>query len=176
MEVIELEVDPDPSIPPPPISSVPDGAFGRTGEDAPFESRSRLVSAPPVALDGLDEPAPGAASDPTIEVAAAEVSRAELDALEGDDGAPSSSRRPISLEEKMSERDEDVVPLHAPPPESGKLPTAAPTIELGFEPPLAKEVTRATPAPQANVASFVGRAPAPSAKTFGELLDDTLSL
>ena len=220
MEVVELEVDPDPSIPPPSFSeptledTSPEGApSGRTIPE-PLESRSRLVSAPPVplepldAMEGLDvgnEPPGLSPSDPTIEVAAAEVSRAELDALE--DSAPSSSRRPISLEAKMSEPDDDAVPLHTPPPESGRLPAALPHIELAFEPaaPERSDVTlaraeapersevsvvrveegernemsvvRAEPPEDADVALFV--APprgAPGRKTFGDLLDDALSL
>jgi hypothetical protein len=270
MAVVELEVDPDPSSPPPPLASAPpvsaasriaaddasvEGsapASRRTVEE-PLESRSRLVSAPPVAaldsadgvdsgdtiepLDALDpldtleplepiepldvmepldlgtDPRPPAASDPTIEVAAAEVSRAELDALAEDEEPPSSSRRPITIEEKMSELDDDVAPLHTPPPESGRLPAALPTFELAFEPqvnalrleelPTASELTtvradapeaakaakardarehgdvtvvRAEPPEETEVAVFVTGRGAAGAKTFGEILDDALSL
>jgi hypothetical protein len=187
MEVIELEVDPDPSIPPPPVSGTlmeafgapyPDGPSGSLPVEEALESRSRLVSAPPLPLEPLDvgdEPPGHAPSDPTIEVAAAEVSRAELEALEAD-RAPTSSRRPISMEEKMNELD-DVVPLHTPPPESGRLPAATPAFDLGFEPEPAPHVVRAEPDPGADVAVFVGGPPGTSdVKTFGELLDDALSL
>ncbi len=186
MEVVELEVDPDPSIPPPSLVPV-------SGAEV-LESRSRLVSAPPVALEQDEEDGPpggydSAASDPTIEIAAAEVSRTELEAIEaseadeageGHDRAPTSSRRPISLEEKMSEPD-DVPLLHTPPPESGALPAASPAIDVGFEPPAAPP---AVPAPRAiqaaptqvEVAAFVGRAPDATAPSFGDLLDATLAL
>jgi hypothetical protein len=59
------------------------------------------------------------------------MSPGDLAALE-DDRPPSSSRRPISLEEKMAEED-DAVPLHPPPPKSGRLPAASPSIEMGFD-------------------------------------------
>jgi hypothetical protein len=191
-----------------------------------LSSRSRLVSAPPVALDAVDDfhddsadlmedddedeeeeeepfalsvPVPGhAASDPTIEAAPAEVTQAEMDAIAADEEserAPTSSRRPISMEAKMSELEEDSPPLHAPPPASGKLPTASPAIEI--EPvesqpmPVAAIAAVATPSaklaresvraealpPQAEVAVFVGRTPSDlAAKTFGDLLDATLAL
>ena len=201
MEVIELEVDPDPSEGPPPVSSsafpseggrlvlrgeMQDEPSGALPVEEPLESRSRLVSAPPVPPDHAEaeEPSGHVASDPTIEVAAAEVSRAELEALEAEH-APSSSRRPISMEEKMNELDDDIVPLHTPPPESGRLPTASPAIELSFETkkaqpealPVGREVTRAQPSETADVALFVGQAPeARAPKTFGDLLEDALSL
>jgi hypothetical protein len=134
-------------------------------------------------------------------VAAAEVSRAELDALEEQE-PPSSSRRPITIEEKMSELDDEVAPLHTPPPESGRLPAALPTFELAFEPEAAAgaeapdrtdkstvrieateerpemSVIRAElPSDHAEVAVFVNRPRSyPGAKTFGEVLDDALSL
>lgn len=217
MEVIELDVDPDPSMPPPsvsPVSASP-GSGALRGEEG-LESRSRLVSAPPVAMDAIDtndedyddgaelldddddeEPfalsvPPGhAASDPTIEAAAAEVSQAEMDAIEADDRAPTSSRRPISMEDKMSELEEDSMPLHASPPASGKLPAAS-AIELepldsqpmpvavpvpAAGPRLTRESLRADSLPQTEVAVFVGRAPSDlAAKTFGDLLDATLAL
>lgn len=268
MAVVELDVDPDPSIPPPPLAPAPPVSASRSAADdasaegsgpasrrtveEPLESRSRLVSAPPVAAldsgDGVDsgdaiepldaleplgtleplepmeplephdimepldlgtEPRPPAASDPTIEVAAAEVSRTELDALAEDEEPPSSSRRPITIEEKMSELDDDVAPLHTPPPESGRLPAALPTFELAFEPqanalrveevstasepttipadaPAAKArdarehgdvtVVRAEPPEETEVAVFVTGRGAAGAKTFGEILDDALSL
>jgi hypothetical protein len=252
MAVVELEVDPDPSIPPPPLSPAlaisaaagiaPDDATldgsapaSRRTVEEPLESRSRLVSAPPLAapdsgdtiepleplepldtiepleplepLDVMDPldlgtgPRPPAASDPTIEVAAADVSRAELEALAEDEEPPSSSRRPITIEEKMSELDDDVAPLHTPPPESGRLPAALPTFELAFEPqanslrveevPKGSELTtvraegmdrsdvsvvRAEPPEDAEVAVFVTGRGASGAKTFGEILDDALSL
>ncbi len=180
MEVVELEIDPDPSIPPPSLAPV-------SGAEV-LESRSRLVSAPPVALDQDEEDGPpggydDAASDPTIEVAAAEVSRLELEAIEASeadeahDRAPTSSRRPISLEEKMSEPDD--VPLHTPPPESGALPAVSPAIDVGFEPaPAVMPAPRAIPmAPkQVEVAAFVGHAPDATAPSFGDLLDATLAL
>ena len=195
--------------------------------EEPLESRSRLVSAPPVAPESVDameppgamepldlgnEPTPLAPSDPTIEVAAAEVSRAELDALVEEEEPPSSSRRMITIEEKMQELDDDVAPLHPPPPESGRLPTALPTFELAFEPeansirleevhepsdlgPIRVEasavrveaspdrertevsVTRAEPPEDAEVAVFVAPTRSGvSAKTFGDVLDDALSL
>jgi len=200
MEVVELDVDPDPSIPPPsipPPASVP--PISANGED-PFESRSRLVSAPPAPfemtgltqLDDVFEDEPfelsSPASDPTIEAAPAEVSQAELDAIEEADRAPSSSRRPISMEDKMSEL-EDSIPLHTPPPESGKLPAASPAIELHLDaqpasapvpvaaPALAREALRGDPLSQTEIAVFLGRTPSDvPAKTFGDLLETTLSL
>ncbi len=208
MEVVELELDldPDPSIPPPPVAppSVAPPASARKGDDA-FESRSRLVSALPAAfetsdladLDEGEEPfeLARAASDPTIEAARAEVTQEELDAIEEADRAPSSSRRPISIEEKMSEQ-EDLVPLHTPPPESGRIPSALPVIELQLDPEpasapmpiaahaspaeapaLARQALRAErPPAQAEVALFVGRAPNDDPpKTFGDLLEESLS-
>ncbi len=220
MEVIELDVDPDPSIPPPSVSPVSGSAKSEEG----LESRSRLVSAPPVALgsgdrgdddlgdddvgddDGaelldddedeepfaLSVPPGHAASDPTIEAVPAEVSQAEMDAIEEADRAPTSSRRPISMEEKMSELEEDSPPLHSPPPASGKLPAASPALELEpldsqpmpiaapvavASPRLTREALRADPLPQTEVAVFVGRTPSDlAAKTFGDLLDATLAL
>jgi hypothetical protein len=185
MEVVELEVDPDPSIPPPSLAPT-------SGAEV-LESRSRLVSAPPVALEHDEEDGPpggydSAASDPTIEIAAAEVSRLELEAIEASEAdevserAPTSSRRPISLEEKMSEPDD--VPLHTPPPESGALPAASPAIDVGFEPPAAPPAPTAMAAPRAiqvaptqvEVAAFVGHAPDATASSFGDLLDATLAL
>jgi hypothetical protein len=233
MEVIELEIDPDPSMPPPPVSGPRDDHdaslddFSSAPGERPsgpllaetrFESRSRLVSALPAALaafepleapqpldslDSLDpldqlDPAldpPGhVPSDPTIEVAAAEVSRAELDALEAEH-APSSSRRPISMDEKMSELDDDV-PLYNAPPESGRLPAVSPTFDLTFVEPTFAEatepgatsairaerpaVTRVPGLPgttESDVAVFVGAAPSGATPTtFGELLDDALSI
>jgi hypothetical protein len=221
MEVIELDVDPDPSLPPPsvsPMSVSPVSGASRSEEG--LESRSRLVSAPPLALDALDpldaidgddddlmdddededeEPfalsAPGhAASDPTIEAAPAEVSEAEMDAIEAADRAPSSSRRPISMEDKMSELEDDAPPLHTPPPASGKLPAASAAIDLEPldsqpmlvaapalasvpAPKITRESVRAEPLAPMEVAVFVGRAPSDLAsKTFGDLLDATLAL
>ncbi len=260
MEVIELEVDPDPSVfppaaaPPPsaprltpapvpplvddtlevtrvtgrpslstPLPAAPPPAAGAPppapfapeplapAPKEPLESRSRLVAAPaflpdepPESLpEGESDDVPGyVPSDPTIEVVAAEVSHGELEALEdggegevGDeDSAPSSSRRPISIDAKMSEAD-DVIPLHPPPPESGPLPAASPTIDLSLEPatslPLTPEraeptatVVRAEPAvtvvraesARTDVAVFVALESELGAKTFGELLDEALSL
>jgi hypothetical protein len=179
MEVVELDVDPDPSIPPPSLAPT-------SGAEV-LESRSRLVSAPPLALEQDEEDGPpggydSAASDPTIEIAAAEVSRLELEAIEADEvseRAPTSSRRPISLEEKMSEPDD--APLHTPPRESGALPAASPAIDVGFEPapaPPAMAAPRAIQvAPtQVEVAAFVGHAPDAPASSFGDLLDATLAL
>jgi hypothetical protein len=153
-------------------------------------------------LDLANEPPPLLPSDPTIEVAAAEVSRAELEALAEDEEPPSSSRRAITIEEKMKELDDDVAALHPPPPESGRLPTALPTFELAFEPEAnsirleevaepsdvgtvraeATEraeviVTRAEPPEEAEVAVFVTPTrTGPSVKTFGDVLDEALSL
>ncbi len=185
MEVIELEVDPDPSLPPPPFD---DASFEdtRPGDlapvvsfPAPLESRSRLVVADAIADESpapLESEPPAPASDPTIEVAAVEVSQREIEALE-EELAPSSSRRPISLEEKMSEVDD--APLHAAPPESGSLPAAVPAIDLAFEREAEAEAkrTHAEPDVRAQVAVFLPASPpAPAAKTFGELLDAALSL
>ncbi len=230
MEVVELEVDPDPSIPPPPISGPPswssagtswgpaedfaslrpEGASGPTPIEEPLQSRSRLVSAPPTPMEPLgagderdardegdgratsvgEEPAgQRVPSDPTIEVAAAEMSNAELEELEAD-RAPTSSRRPISMEEKMSELDDDVVPLHSPPPASGKLPAASPSIELEElraqqshsaprhgGPELELEAERAELPAHEEVPLFVGSPRRDlTAATFGELLDDALSI
>jgi hypothetical protein len=142
MHVVELEIDPEPLSEPLPAPesfselSLPgdrpsQAAAADTGPaavDETLESRSRLVAAAPL----LEDEDGSAASDPTIEVAAAEVSSAELIALQGlpeDEEAPSSSRRPISLEQKMREPEEEA-PLHLPPPESGKLPAASPAIDL----------------------------------------------
>jgi hypothetical protein len=154
MEVVELEVDSIPSVPPPPAS----------GPD-PLESRSRLVSAPPVALDPAEPHVP---SSPSIEVAAAEISATELAALEADH-MPTSSRRPISMEAKMNDAGDDAIPLHTPPPASGKLLAAAPAIEL--------EAVHPELPPQAEVALFVGGPRSEVLqKTFGELLDEALLL
>jgi len=217
MEVIELEIDPEPSSSPSPaeVAAIADEqalADAAPAIPAPLESRSRLVSAPPISLDQfepLEAPDEGdfdqASSDPTLEVASAEIS---LDAIEEEeDEAPSSSRRPISLETKMSEPDDDVAPLHSPPPKSGPLLAALPNLDFAIEPsrePIAPEasdvslvvaqastpragatdafpasgasVVRADPA-RADVALFLA-APQekPALKTWGELLDEALSL
>ncbi len=154
MEVVELEVDPEPADTPAPVASAPreepvsgradtapafsspdssSSADPNTQVPAPLESRSRLVVAATAIVDGGEalEPADEgafdqAASDPTIEAAAADVS---AEALE-DEEAPSSSRRPISLEAKMSEPDDDAAPLHSAPRESGRIPAALPNLEL----------------------------------------------
>jgi hypothetical protein len=171
MEVVELDIDPNPSVPPPPVSGhvVESWDTGRATipHEEPFESRSRLVSAPPAAPSEPVEPSePPVASSPILEVASAEISATELEARER---APTSSRRPISMEEKMNEPDDYATALHAPPPESGKLPTAAPAIELqAVQPELP---------PRADVAVFVTAPKGELARTtFGELMDDALSL
>lgn len=213
MPVVELDVDPDPLPEPlPPPESFSDLSLpgdrpsqaadaGPAAADETLESRSRLVAAAAV----VEEDEGAAASDPTIEVAAAEVSSAELVALQGlaeDIEAPSSSRRPISLEQKMSEPEEEA-PLHPPPPESGKLPAASPAIDLTLPEPRPREAAPepvrearkeaeapAAPAPretaakaspasheEAQVARFVGVPPnADAMKTFGEILDEALAL
>jgi hypothetical protein len=182
---VELEVDPDPSVPPPSMAPV-------SGHAEPLESRSRLVSAPPAKLElelddsDPDPEPPSKPSDPTIEVAAAEVSGMELAAIEEAESerAPASSRRPISIEAKMAEPVEEEAPLHTAPRESGAHRAAVPALDVGFEPipappaapSPAHEAIFATPAP-AQVASFVGQTSAGrSPKSFGELLDDALSL
>ena len=139
-----------------------------------LESRSRLVSAPPQPVE-TSEPRPP--SDPTIEVAAAEVSRTELEEIE-EERAPSSSRRPITMETKMNELEDEAwespagdeaPPLHTPPPESGKLPAASPALELEAvhpELPARTEVAVFVASPRSELAE----------KSFGELLEDALSL
>jgi hypothetical protein len=173
-EVVELEVDSVSSIPAPPAAGPvldrpdrgADAAPNGLPTEDPLESRSRLVSAPPVSLEASEPQAPP--SEPTLEVVSAEISATELAALEAD-RSPTSSRRPISMEEKMNDAGDDAVPLHTPPPESGKLRAAAPTIEL--------EAVQPDLPPRADVALFVGgpRSESPQ-KTFGELLDEALSL
>jgi len=72
------------------------------------------------------------------------------------------------MEEKMNEP-EDAVPLHTPPPASGKLLAAAPAIEL--------ESVQANLPPRVEVAVFVtGSRGEGTGTSFGELLDDALSL
>jgi hypothetical protein len=189
MEVIELDLEPDPSIPPPSIEAPHDDAF---------ESRSRLVSASPVTPEGDESRAAlrGAVSEPTLEVSEpADLSSAELEAIE--EPAPSSSRRPITVEEKLLQLAEEDDAVHVPPPESGKLP-AAPILNLedpdgtgvlrrpAEEKPTTApaptatsaepEVVRAEAAKTTEVAAFVGKAPAPKPSTFGELLDLALRL
>ena len=182
MEVIELDIDPDPSIAPP-MSG---------GHEEPLESKSRLVSAPPSLdreLDDDDLLARPQPSDPTIEVGNVEVGHAELASFD-DEPAPTSSRRPISMEEKMSELD-DAPPLHAAPPESGRLPAANPAIELDLDTAStgvhklhamleaersAELVERTRASERPAVAQFVGSAPTAGASTFGEILDEALQL
>jgi hypothetical protein len=127
-----------------------------------------------------------------------------LDALEElvEDAAPSSSRRPITLEEKMREVEGDDDALHTAPPESGRQPAALP-IDLELSPDVAAvrgteervhtthttpaahatsaphvrpEMTRPAPASGESVAAFIGLPPDPRAATFGELLDDALDV
>jgi hypothetical protein len=171
-DVIEVDLEPEPSVPPPPPASTrePPGSTqeppGSTREPpastrepppgGPFaeerlESRSRLVSAPPLDADddvesvGEDDlVVPG--SERTIEHDVEPDHAPEREPALFDDGdratvlfgdadarAPGSSRRPISLEEKMLEsEDDDAPPLHVPPPESGKLPAATPAIDLSL--------------------------------------------
>jgi hypothetical protein len=182
MEVIELDIDPDPSIAPP-MSG---------GHEEPLESKSRLVSAPPALgreLDDDDLLARPQPSDPTIEVGNVELGQAELASFD-DEPAPTSSRRPISMEEKMSELD-DAPPLHAAPPESGRLPAANPAIELELDMAstgvhklqamldaerTGELVERTRASERAAVAEFVGAAPTSAAATFGEMLDEALQL
>jgi hypothetical protein len=163
------------------------------------------VTAPPsttASFDAIDDDAiaPLPPSDPTIEIAAVEMSPHDLAAFEEEeekDKAPSSSRRPISLEEKMAEED-DAVPLHVAPPKSGPLPAASPAIELGgfdadpstgvrrYDELLEKPARAASEAPaaahaeppsDARVATFIGHAPKElAALSFGELLDASLAL
>ncbi len=165
MEVVELDVESIPSVPPPPhsgpLSAREDGGGGPPAEA--LESRSRLVSAPPLAAESAEAHDPSA---PVLEIASAEISATELEALDAD-RPPTSSRRPISMEAKMNEPDD--APLHEPPPESGKLLAAAPAIELeGVKPSL-------TPRPE--VAVFVGTAGGKlAATTFGDVLDEALTL
>jgi hypothetical protein len=217
MEVVELEVDPyssERTLPAasaaPPLPPSSEGAF--VASDERLESRSRLVSAPPAShatysgLGGLgrldievDDFAPPPTSDPTLRAALPPSRGAppEFGVLE--DSAPSSSRRPISMEEKMNEAEDEG--FHPPPPESGRLPAAAPSFELTFDSPRLpvtppSEPTRPEgPSPmhaiaraeigpdpdavsaEVEVAAFVGEPRAPGTpKTFGELLDDALSL
>ena len=219
MEVVELEVDPEPAFTPAP--RVPPESRDVAEPPAvppPLESRSRLVAASPApeardddgAFDEDDEPslAPPAsapslvASDPTIADAErvrpidAATAEASLEAIEA---TPSSSRRPISLETKMNEPDDDVAPLHSPPPKSGPLPAALPTFDLSMEPieseassvNVVTRVNGTVPAPEESrpsvvrtemnarqdVALIVPPArPTPAAKTFGELLDEAFDL
>jgi hypothetical protein len=90
----------------------------------------------------------------------------------------------------MNELDDDVVPLHSPPPASGKLPAASPSIELEelraqqsqsaprhTGPELELEAVRAELPARDEVPLFVGSARRDlAATTFGELLDEALSI
>jgi hypothetical protein len=161
MEVIELDLEPDPTIPPPSMEP----------SSRELESRSRLVSAPPVTLEDEEVHAmPTAAASGPVNLAGPDA--------DIDEPAPSSSRRPISVEEKLKQLAEDDDAVHVPPPESGKVP-AAPIINLDepdVTPPLRPETARATLPDAAEVASFIGDTPRGEAVTFGALLDATLAL
>jgi hypothetical protein len=202
MELIELEIE-EPSVPPPPMPE----ADRRVSETEIFESRSRLVTAAPVALPEAPDddeslrqtPAPEPPpSEPTLPLGDARAaSAASLDEIEEEEAAPSSSRRPISVEEKLKQLAEDDG-VHVPPPESGRQP-AVPPIPLAFAPDetgvrrsddllqptrIAPDAARPTPisgnaldaAASESVAAFVGKPPSPRPATFGDLIDQALKL
>ncbi len=101
---------------------------------------------------------------------------------------PSSSRRPRSEHAAALEDDEVSPPPQTIPPESGRQATPSPA-ESGKRPSVPAVAFERTPAPQsvrpdvatgrqpeAQVASFRGAAPVAKPATFGELLDNALSL
>jgi hypothetical protein len=107
-----------------------------------FESRERLVAAPP--FDGA-EAALDATADPTIAGPRPEVLLpadelpADVVAEEDVEEAPASSRRTLAAEAEEPEEqiaeiafgaEEPSPPRHTPPPESGRLPAVAPVSDF----------------------------------------------
>jgi hypothetical protein len=134
------------SEPPPPsepsvhTSMAPSSLSPEVRDSEPMESRSRLVTAPPVAVDRPDDEPEmtleAEAMADVLELGEAEStelleSTDELmeDGEEQPEPAPSSSRRPIGAEQHLEDLpfDDPAVMRHTPPPESGRLP-AAPSV------------------------------------------------
>jgi hypothetical protein len=181
-----------------------DFADDAEGDDDPFESRSRLVSAPPVPTEsdvalagGLEGSAPeleiGELSDDEL-LATSELLR-ELDETEDDEEdeleeepAPSSSRRPrhipppesgrqiaaqAATNEPPSGRRSSGPPARDSATETPRAPNARPPQQTS---PLTPELTVAPIVPSDDVAAFVGWIPRPRAKSFGEVMGDSLEL
>jgi hypothetical protein len=110
---------------------------------------------------------------------AAVIAAEEAQSGELEQDAPTSSRRPIALETRVTEDE----PHHTPPPESGKQVAAPPTSDdevtavrkSSAPPPETVDVIRPELA-QGGVATFTGVASAPRPASFGELLDEALRL
>ncbi len=169
--------------------------------DERLESRARLVSAPP-ARDGseLDElgddddamlretSLPPNNDDTQVGPLVREMNDERSDRrtmptlaneIEIEEPAPASSRRPIAQDDV----EEVSSPRHTPPPESGRQ-VAAPPIDREFPPPMRRS---SVPAPMpmtppaggasvSSVATIVGSPPLVAPTTFGEMLEETLSL
>ncbi len=112
------------------VAATPERAFDRPGSLGLEED---LTSTPtPLTPRGLDEARD--ASTSATDFAPRAVGPSVIDGLdELDEPAPASSRRPITLEEKMSELEGEDDALHAAPPASGRQP-AVPPIDLDVSP------------------------------------------
>ena len=162
---------------------------GRNDEAAggrAFDSRERLVAAESIAPEGLGEPRDAAAvqSPPSEEGLASVASAARFDesaAEEMSEKSPASSRRPVAPqpEEQLAEMafgtEEPPEPLHTPPPESGRLPTAADGTSRSA-PKLFPESIRADLVSRHDVAEVIGEAQRFAPSRFVTLLDASLGL
>jgi hypothetical protein len=173
-------------------------------DEDPFESRSRLVTAPPVpaesdvALAGVHE-----GSDPELEIgelgdeellATSELLR-ELDEMEEgeedeleEEPAPSSSRRPRHLPPPESGRQVAAQVAADQPPSGSRRSSGPPAGDSAAETlrpqstppqqaaPLTPELTVARIVPSDDVVTFVGVIPRIRAQSFGEVMGDSLEL
>jgi hypothetical protein len=182
---------PSPRSTTPPSANVPSAPLVRDRNDEAsggraFDSRERLVAAESIASEGLGEPRDAAAvqAPPSEEGPAAVPSAARFDESateEVSEKSPASSRRPVAPEpeEQLAEMafgiDEPLEPLHTPPPESGRLPTAADAASRSA-PKLFPESIRADLVTSHNVAEVIGEAQRFAPSRFVTLLDASLGL
>jgi hypothetical protein len=169
-----------------------------------FDSSERLVTAAPAEIDAsADDPVEvGEASleaeaPAVVGVVAYEDDLGESQPLPSEaedellENPPASSRRPVAaepeerLEQMAFGRDDARPPLHTPPPESGRLPTApagvfdsdAPASDgAELEPRITADVVRVPLESSLSVAHVTGVVTKPMPATFSALLDDALSL
>lgn len=161
--------------------------------EAAAEPEVEVAAASPSDLAGAQEPAPSASS---AEIEPEAPTRA-VEALEEEERAPASSRRPVVLaaEDHLAQMafgaEESPIPHHTPPPESGRLPSAsveefddatgirgARVEETGRKviSHLAAESTRANLDRGDTIVETLGEARRFAPVTFLELLDASLEL
>jgi hypothetical protein len=171
-----------PAVPPaPPAPAAEETVPEKAGPEKAYESRERLVAAPSIASEEVAHSHgavdAGAASAPEVEAIIEEDASIDADVAEvGEDSAleeaPASSRRTVT--QQPEERTAQIAfgadeparePLHTPPPESGRLPAAAGTIDFDGDVTGVRDSAPVAPLrpERAGVPAAEGEAPKPEA-------------